>query len=60
MLLLGDFVELVTYGEFYLFQFPALCDDDLQSVVQMGLNQNPRKDMALRAQNYPGNVRIWV
>ncbi|XP_019188719.1 PREDICTED: transcription factor bHLH62-like isoform X2 [Ipomoea nil] len=39
------------FGE-TLSQFP-LCDDDLQSVVQMGLNQNPRKDMALHPQNYP-------
>lgn len=31
-------------------QFPAICEDDLQSFVQMGFSQNPNKDMTLQSQ----------
>ncbi|XP_049406976.1 transcription factor bHLH62-like [Solanum stenotomum] len=34
----------------YLNQFPAICEDDLQSFVQMGFGQNPNKDMTLQSQ----------
>ncbi|MCD7464727.1 hypothetical protein HAX54_053304 [Datura stramonium] len=34
----------------YLNQFPAMCEDDLQSIVQMGFSQNPNKDLTLQSQ----------
>ncbi|XP_009757727.1 transcription factor bHLH62-like isoform X1 [Nicotiana tabacum] len=38
----------------YLNQFPTMCEDDLQSIVQMGFSQNPNKDLTLQSQSFPG------
>ncbi|XP_060180916.1 transcription factor bHLH62-like [Lycium barbarum] len=38
----------------YLNQFPTMCEDDLQSIVQMGFNQNSNKDLTLQSQGFPG------
>ncbi|KAL3517852.1 hypothetical protein ACH5RR_020441 [Cinchona calisaya] len=35
-----------------LSQFPALCEDDLHSIVQMGYSQNPDRDAALHSQTF--------
>ncbi|KAH7837342.1 hypothetical protein Vadar_012785 [Vaccinium darrowii] len=36
-------------------QFPTLCEDDLQSIVQMGLGRSPNRDMGLYSQFFPGS-----
>ncbi|XP_075093770.1 transcription factor bHLH62-like isoform X2 [Nicotiana tabacum] len=41
----------------YLNQFPTMCEDDLQSIVQMGFTQNPNKDLTLQSQSFPGKKR---
>ncbi|KAJ8558282.1 hypothetical protein K7X08_005048 [Anisodus acutangulus] len=41
----------------YLNQFPTMCEDDLQSIVQMGFSQNPNKDVTLQSQGFPGPLQ---
>ncbi|KAL6967964.1 hypothetical protein U1Q18_033767 [Sarracenia purpurea var. burkii] len=36
-------------------QFPALCEDDLQSIVQMGFGQNSTRDTGFHSQSFPGS-----
>ncbi|XAR58766.1 hypothetical protein NMG60_11014297 [Bertholletia excelsa] len=38
-------------------QFPTLCEDDLQSIVQMGFGQNPSRDPGFHLQSFPGSSR---
>ncbi|XP_049411829.1 transcription factor bHLH62-like [Solanum stenotomum] len=40
------------YGE-NLAQLPTICEDDLQSIVQMGFNQNSNQDLILQSQTFP-------
>ncbi|NP_001335304.1 basic helix-loop-helix (bHLH) DNA-binding superfamily protein [Solanum lycopersicum] len=36
-----------------LAQLPTICEDDLQSIVQMGFNQNSNQDLILQSQTFP-------
>ncbi|MCD7452278.1 hypothetical protein HAX54_016110 [Datura stramonium] len=36
-----------------LTQLPTICEDDLQSIVQMGFNQNSNQDLILQSQTFP-------
>lgn len=40
------------YGE-NLTQLPTVCEDDLQSIVQMGFIQNSNQDLMLQSQTFP-------
>ncbi|XP_055832479.1 transcription factor bHLH78-like [Solanum dulcamara] len=40
------------YGE-NLAQLPTICEDDLQSIVQMEFNQNSNQDLILQSQTFP-------
>ncbi|CAN4093538.1 unnamed protein product [Withania somnifera] len=45
---LDGFAEYLNLLHF--LQLPAICEDDLQSIVQMGFSQNPNKDLTLQSQ----------
>ncbi|XAR60921.1 hypothetical protein NMG60_11034464 [Bertholletia excelsa] len=36
-------------------QFPTLCEDDLQRIVQTGLGQNPNFSAGIHSQSFPGS-----
>ncbi|KAL6978864.1 hypothetical protein U1Q18_020532 [Sarracenia purpurea var. burkii] len=36
-------------------KFPTSCEDDLQTIVQMGFGQNPNRDTGFRSQSFPGS-----
>ncbi|XP_059290000.1 transcription factor bHLH78-like [Lycium ferocissimum] len=40
------------FGE-NLTQLPTICEEDLQSIVQMGFNQNSNQDLILQSQTFP-------
>ena len=39
---------------FDYFQYPNFGEDDLQTIVQMGLGQNPSRETALQPQSFHG------
>ncbi|KAG5514843.1 hypothetical protein RHGRI_036030 [Rhododendron griersonianum] len=49
---IGTLVDELGQG---LPQFPTLCEDDLQSIVQMGLGRSPNRDMGFYSQFFPGS-----
>lgn len=41
----------------FLIQLHTICEDELQTIVQMGFSQNSYQDLTLQSQAFPGKKR---